>query len=405
MADTDEDVNVLGLSDDEVMDMPLDEDIDTAPEQEQIDEKNEVQTNSEQEVGDRESDKQEEEVTEPDTEGGEDPSTQNRDSNEGGGSSSESVDQSREEDGTSGGSEGNSSKEEKTKKEENLDGIENNDESPSLDAQAQLDLLFTPFRANGKEIKITNVADAISLMQMGANYNKKMAGIKPAMKLMKKLENNDLLDESKLDFLIDLDKKNPEAIKKLMKDANIDPLEVDLDKAAEYTPSTYTVNDMDVELDMVLEDIKSSEFYSTTIDIIGNKWDASSKKILREQPNLIKVINDHVASGVYEQIASVIESERMLGRLQGISDLDAYKQVGDAIQARGGFANQQSKPNATEKTINKPEKKVEDHKLNDKRRAASSSKSTAGGGIKKDEYNPLSMSDDDFEKATAGEFV
>ena len=87
-------------------------------------------------------------------------------------------------------------------------------------------------------------------MQMGANYNKKMAALKPNLKLLKLLENNGLLSEEKLSFLIDLDKKNPDAITKLVKDSGLDPLEMDVSKS-DYKPNTYTVHDREVELDSV----------------------------------------------------------------------------------------------------------------------------------------------------------
>ena len=107
-----------------------------------------------------------------------------------------------------------------------------------IDYKKEYERLTASFKANGKDISVANVDEAISLMQMGANYNKKMAALKPNLKLLKLLENNKLLDESKISYLIDLDKKNPEAITKLLKDSGIDPLDVDVNKESEYRPKT-----------------------------------------------------------------------------------------------------------------------------------------------------------------------
>ena len=53
-----------------------------------------------------------------------------------------------------------------------------NTEEVSLDLMKEVyNKVFAPFRANGKEIQVKSVDDVISLMQMGANYNKKMASI------------------------------------------------------------------------------------------------------------------------------------------------------------------------------------------------------------------------------------
>ena len=94
-------------------------------------------------------------------------------------------------------------------------------EAAEPDYKAEYLRLLAPFKANGKEIAVSTVDDAISLMQMGANYNKKMAGLKPSLKMLKLLENSGLLSEEKISYLIDLEKKNPAAINKLIKDSGI----------------------------------------------------------------------------------------------------------------------------------------------------------------------------------------
>jgi hypothetical protein len=248
-------------------------------------------------------------------------------------------------------------------------------------------------------MKVENIEDAITLMKMGANYNKKMAGLKPNLKLLKMLENNSLLDETKLSYLIDLDKKNPEAIARLMKDSGLDPLDVDVETKTEYTPSTYTVDDKEVELDAVLDDIRGTAAFQDTIDIIGNKWDESSKKILVNEPAIIKIINEHVATGVYAQINNVIESERALGRLTGLSDIEAYKQIGDALQAQGAF----NTPAANE-VISPASKPLVDPKLKNRKKAASATKS-APSKKKVADFNPLALSDEEFDKIAGSKFI
>lgn len=278
----------------------------------------------------------------------------------------------------------------------------------AIDYKEQYERLLAPFKANGRDIAVKSVDDAISLMQMGANYNKKMAALKPNLKLMKLLENNGLLSEEKLSFLIDLEKKNPEAISKLVKDSGIDPLDLDTEKASGYNPQTYTVDDRELALDAVLDEIQDTPSYSQTIDVVSNKWDKASKQIVANQPQLLKVINTHIESGVYDLISKEIESERLFGRLSGISDLEAYRQVGDSIQARGGFAHlgrqQQKTPNEPVVVSPKP-KKVEDPKLREKRLAASSTKPAATTSPTPKDFNPLALSDDEFSKTVNTQYL
>jgi hypothetical protein len=279
------------------------------------------------------------------------------------------------------------------------------DEPVEAKPEDQLAKLFAPFKANGKDIQVKDVDEAIALMQMGANYTKKMAALKPNLKLMKLLENNGLLDEGKLSFLIDLDKKSPQAISKLLKDSGIDPLDVDVDKVGEYKPNTYTVDDRELALDAVLDEVQGTPTYGKLIEVVSNKWDAPSKQVIADNPQLLKVINGHMASGHYQLISDEIERERTFGRLAGLSDLEAYRQVGDALSAAGRFAHLAPKPVAATpaaEVVVTPKDKPDDSALRDKKRAASPTKAAPAKGSATDpDFNPLSLSDADFEKFAA----
>jgi hypothetical protein len=290
---------------------------------------------------------------------------------------------------------------------------EESDKKPdeaAVDFEAEYKRLLAPFKANGRDIAVKSVDDAIALMQMGANYNKKMAALKPNLKLMKLLENNGLLSEDKIGFLIDLEKKNPAAINKLVKDSGIDPMDLDAEKASGYKQTAYTVDDREIELDTVLDEIQGSPSYNRTLEIVSTKWDAASKQVIAGNPQLLKVINGHVDSGIYDLISKEIESERLFGRLNGLSDIEAYRQVGDALHAKGAFnslaqgsSQNQQKP-ATPPVVVTPKPKVEDDKLKDKRRAASSTKPAAPTSTPKD-FNPLAMSDEEFNKLVNKQFL
>ena len=270
------------------------------------------------------------------------------------------------------------------------------------DYKSQLDEVMAPFRANNRDIKVDSIADVRQLMQMGANYNKKMAILKPNLKLMKMLENNELLDENKLSYLIDLDKKNPEAIAKLIAESDFDPLSVG--DTTEYKPNTYTVDDRALVLDDVLDAIQGSKGYEATVDIISNKMDEASKTVLFQQPDAIRIINEHVELGIYDQITAEVDKQRMLGKLTGLSDIAAYKTVGDQMYEAGAFNDESTpaeKPSATSTKKNTP-----DPKLKERKRAASTPKSTPS--FKKQtpvDFNPLGMSDEDFEKEMNGKLL
>ena len=304
---------------------------------------------------------------------------------------------------TEEGSEEDSEEAPGTEEEPDPDTEEEKEEAPVTDA-SQLAALYAPFKANGKEMQVETIEDARTLMQMGANYNKKMAGLKPNLKILKMLENNDLLDENKLNYLIDLDKKSPDAITKLLKDSKIDLEEIDIEEQKDYKPNTYTVNDKEVELDETLNEIRDTESYTETLNIISNKWDESSKQMLLENPAGIKVLNDHVEMGIYSKVAAAVETERMFNRIPAtMSDLEAYKFVADAINARGGFAQPQGK-SSSNKAVSKTTKRVVDPKLSNRKKAASSTKGSPSPKAKTT-YNPLAMSDEEFAKIGMDKFI
>ena len=289
--------------------------------------------------------------------------------------------------------------EEKTEAEKQEEKAEK--ETQAVDYEAEYKRLLAPFKANGREIQVKSVDDAVALMQMGANYNKRMAALKPNLKMLKLLENNGLMSEEKISYLIDLEKKNPAAINKLVKDSGLDPMDLDAEKAGEYKPKIHSVDDREIDLDTVLDEIQETPTYTQTLEIVSKKWDGASKQTIASTPQLLKVINDHVANGIYDLINQEVERERMFGRLNGLSDIEAYRRVGDAINARGGFnhlVSNQGKPNQEPVVVQPKPKAPADDKLNEKRRAASSTKPANVSTTAASDFNPLALSDEEFSK-------
>jgi hypothetical protein len=274
-----------------------------------------------------------------------------------------------------------------------------NEQPPAVNYETEYKNLLAPFKANGKDMQVSSVDDARRLMQMGANYSKKMAGLKPSMKILKMLEKSDLLSEEKLSYLIDLNEGNPEAVAKLLKDREIDPMELDLEGAEKYAASDRSVDEREVELDSVLEDLKESPHYTRTLKIVTQQWDAASKQIVADLPQLLTVIDGHLASGVYDLISTEVEKERMFGRLTDVSDVEAYRLTGDRMNEEGAFNNLGQNPAPVKPPRQTPAAKTDktDEERKAKRRAASPTKPTASPGVEA-QYNPLSMSDEEFEK-------
>ena len=268
--------------------------------------------------------------------------------------------------------------------------------SQDLDYKAEYEKLLTPFKANGRQVKVDNVDEAIRLMQMGANYNKKMQALKPNLQVLKMLERHQLLDENKISYLIDLDKKNPKAIAKLIKDAEIDPMDLDTSEDTdEYRPSQYKVSEVEMQLDNILDELESSPHFNRVLSIATKQWDDESKNVIAQNPALLKVIHEHLDSGIYDQVMDAVEKERTLGGLQGLNDIAAYKQVGDVLHSKGLLKAQSpasQKPTATVQDA----KAQREAKRQNRKRAAQPTKSRSTSNASST-LNPLAMSDEEFE--------
>ena len=82
------------------------------------------------------------------------------------------------------------------------------------------------------------------------------------------LEKEGLLDQNKLNNLIDLSKKEPKAIAQLLKDSGIDPLDIDTAEEVSYKPTDYGVTDKEFQLNQVIDDIKDSPSFDKILALL-----------------------------------------------------------------------------------------------------------------------------------------
>lgn len=269
------------------------------------------------------------------------------------------------------------------------------EEPTPVNYEAEYNRIMAPFKANGKEVKLQNPDDVIRLMQMGANYTKKMQALQPNMKLLKMLENQGLLDEGKLNYLIDIHKGNPAAIQQLVKQSGIDPLEIDTSKDPGYVPGNHSVSDKELQFNNILNDVSSTQEGADIIVAIDKQWDDASKQALYNEPEILTHLLNQKQSGVFDQIAGEVERRRILGELANMPFIQAYHIVGQHMQTNNLLKGMQPAPTVVETRTAAPA--VKPPVVNsDKARAASPTK--AAPQTVKQELNPLAMSDEEFMK-------
>jgi hypothetical protein len=267
-------------------------------------------------------------------------------------------------------------------------------------------LIGKPIRANGKEITLRNPDEALRLIQMGAGYGKKLQDLQPHLKTLKMLEANDLLDPTQLSYLIDIRNKNPDAIKNLIKESGIDPLDLNPGDNVDYKPQDHSVSDAQIRFQEALEEVTSLPQGAEVVQIINQKWDAESKQLLWDSPEILSIIQTQKVSGVYDQIASEVDRQKLLGSIPPHTPfLKAYEIAGKALfgqpqetttttpEVKAPVAQPATEPKVLATRPAAPKAPV---KNDDKARAAAPTQATARKAAPV--INPLEMADDEFLK-------
>ena len=274
---------------------------------------------------------------------------------------------------------------------------EESDETPSFDYKAAYESLFKPFKANGKEIAPRSMEDIVSLMQMGANYTKKMQLMAPMKRAVESL-NKAGINEEELNFLIDIHNGDQEAIKALLKRSKIDPMDMDLEDT-NYRPNANLASDEDVEFSDAIQDAHDS--LPRINEILKDTWDAKSKEQLLQNPALIRGLHEEIQMGRFDGVQKIVESEKMFGRYKGVSDIDAYIDVVTKLVAQQQQQQGMAKPQAPKSAAPRQSKPVPDKsKAAPTRTKAKSSKKS-----QMTMEDLFSLSDEEFEKLSIKDII
>ncbi len=257
-------------------------------------------------------------------------------------------------------------------------------------------LFGAPIKAGGRMTQLRGVDHAQNLIEMGIDYNKKMQQMKPHMKALRTLEKQGLLsDENKLNLLLEAQAGKPEAIRKLIAQAEIDVIDIADDGGLEYTPENQMVSDEEVGIEDALQTIRGSDAYQKTIDVMTNNFDAASKGIISQNPHYITALNQDIESGIYDNVMDMVQYQKDMKMIPaGTSDIEAYI---NTVQQMAANEQQQATPAQQANTANTANPEQQPTRRSNKRKVGMSS-SRSSTKKKEPNYDPLLMSDEDFMK-------
>ena len=265
----------------------------------------------------------------------------------------------------------------------------------TIDYKAVYDSIFKPFKANGKTIAPRNAEDVISLMQMGANYTKKMQLMAPMKRAVESL-NKAGINEEELNFLIDIHNGDKEAIKNLLKKNEIDPIDLDMEDT-KYIPKNNIASDADVEFSETLMDIESS--LPKIQEILNKTWDSKSKQLVLKDPQLMRALHQEIEMGRFDEVQQRLEIEKTFGRYKGVSDIEAY------IDLVTKMVNEKARtPVAETKHVDKqPETTTKS--IPDKTKAAPVRSKPKNQGSSLTVKDLFSMSEEEFNKLSVNDLI
>jgi len=325
-------------------------------------------------------------------------------------------------------------------KEDDGDTSESSDEEPESTSQevdykkeyeelqkkaAQLEDFYNQvtgeFVANGRKMRgFTDPKKIIQAQQMAAGFAEKMKVFKQYKPFMQPLKEKGLLDNpDKFALALDAIDGNPEAIKALLKEQNIDPMELDLEDV-KYQPKDIRPNELELVLDDVLEMADQNGVGDHVRNVIAKEWDDQSLIDFLQDPQSQEDLITHMQTGIYDLVQERIAQHKIsdpYGTFNRLPAIEQYRaaareleqeymqwmqqqQMHQQQQNQAGVPQQQAPGSSPGTDAEEYARKVKENAeaMEARKRAASVSKKKPRSKPKQTKkFDPLSMSDEEIE--------
>lgn len=200
-------------------------------------------------------------------------------------------------------------------------------ETPEEPAETEPNVLT--FKANGMDFNFTEEEMKEKFPEVfgkAMDYTRKMQTIAPWRGFISEADRRGLTQED-LNLFFDLKDGNKEALIQLMKEQEIDPMDLDLDSDKAYTPKQHTEPDNMLDLKEAISKISGDPEYSMTEKVVSESWDDASKQELLSHPDYILGLHGDIKSGIYAEVAPLAVKAKILDGGKK-SDLEYYLEAG-----------------------------------------------------------------------------
>ena len=275
-------------------------------------------------------------------------------------------------------------------------------EPTEIDYKKFYETVTQDYKASGKTMPgVKEPEKFIKALQMATDYALKTAALKPALKRVKMLE--EVSDED-LAEMLDFKKRNPEVIKKALKEVNIDPVELDMDKV-NYVPQVQMISDSEYDFRETVDELSKDVKFNDTRQLILSGLDAKSKELALTDTRVLKALHQEVVSGRIEQIQAHALQLKAFGGYNNVPDLELYAMIANEMDKQAMAAKTAIPSNPVQtggmnpqvaNTFQPNRFRKPNPELEDKRVRAGIQPKPSTTVVKK--YDPTKLSDEEFMK-------
>ena len=192
------------------------------------------------------------------------------------------------------------------------------------------------FTANGREVEgFKNPEDLIRAQQMLHGYSDKMKVFKEYKPFLKALEERQITEDSdKFNLAMSLLDGDEEAIKTVLKDKKIDPMELDLEDI-HYTPKNVLPSNAQLLIEESYEQAENLGIADKFNKVISKDWDVQSLQEFIENGAVRNDLMQHLKDGTYDIVQNEINKMELLdstGVLDGMSSIEKYRTAISRLQ-------------------------------------------------------------------------
>jgi len=285
---------------------------------------------------------------------------------------------------------------------------------------------------NGVKTKpFTDPDKILKAQQASGGLAKKFEAIKGARTVVDPLKKRGLLEDTeRFDLLMKVNDGDPEAIKELLKQNEVDPMELDMDEI-KYERTQEASTDVDLMFKDALEVGEQYGVKDKVANVILKEWDDKSRDVFFEDSGKAQAISsalaEQMSNGLYDRVmatATQLKSIDLEGKYSSMNAIDMYNAAAEVVNReidaeRKAAAEEETKTKEEASKVEEEKKKLrakrekeeyeakakaQEDKVNKARRKAveSTKKTKSKTTVSPKKYDPLTLEGDALEEFERG---